>query len=569
MIVGAKARIRRIAVTLLVIIAIFLGLTILIIPPPDLSAENVILRKIAKLSVEVDQVKNMNVQRHGELQRLFQQFASITNNFLQAQNKTSKFNNGGLSGRPKTPDDIIKELGLSYEGEALLKQVNWTYDLSLPSIFDSLPHAVKDPKSLQPAFKWSKGKSQVPMVMGIPTVKRQSQSYLEPTLRSIFEHINEEEAKDVLIILMIAEPNDFDYVKATAETIGKSFAKQIDQGLLEIISPPAKFYPDFSELKLTFGDDIERVHWRSKQNLDYAFLMMYAKQRGSGYYVQLEDDILTKPNFVTTMKDVAAEYSAAKQNWFVIDFCQLGFIGKLFRTMDLPILIQFFLIFFNDKPVDWLLYDIINTKVCSPDQDKKKCKAEKNAMQVQYKPSLFQHIGTHSSLKGKVQKLKDKQFGKISLFRSHRNPSAMIETNIKHYKHYSISRAYRGESFYWGLVPEANDFITFTLTPPVLLSGLKFVSGNVEHPSDRFVGTTVEVLFENSRTASDAVLKDIDYKKLDDDYMIVAEFDSNGVAENTDLTQKLGKVYSVRIKIHGTSSENWVILSEIHLIRKV
>ena len=63
------------------------------------------------------------------------------------------------------------------------------------------------------------------------------------------------------------------------------------------------------------------------------------------------------------MKDVAAEYSAAKQNWFVIDFCQLGFIGKLFRTMDLPILIQFFLIFFNDKPVDWLLYDMINTKV--------------------------------------------------------------------------------------------------------------------------------------------------------------------------------------------------------------
>ena len=130
------------------------------------------------------------------------------------------------------------------------------------------------------------------------------------------------------------------------------------------------------------------------------------------------------------MRDVAAEYSSAKQNWFVIDFCQLGFIGKLFRTMDLPILIQFFLIFFNDKPVDWLLYDIISTKVCSPDQDKKKCKADKNAMQVQYKPSLFQHIGTHSSLKGKVQKLKDKQFGKVALFRAHRNPSAMIETNI-------------------------------------------------------------------------------------------------------------------------------------------
>lgn len=564
MIVAAKARIRRIAVTLLVVIAIFLGLVILIIPPPDLSAENVILRKIAKLATEVDQVKYMNIQRQGELQRLFQQFSSITNKLVSNQNKSSK-----LGGEVKTPDGLIKELKLSYEGQALLKQVNWTYDLSLPSIFDTLPHAVSDPKSLQPAFKVSRGKTQVPIVMGIPTVKRQSQSYLEPTLKSIFEHINEEEAKDVLVILMIAEPHDLEYVKSTAQTIGKIFQKQIEQGLLEIISPPETFYPDFTELKLTFGDDMERVHWRSKQNLDYAFLMMYAKQRGSSYYVQLEDDILTKPHFVTTMRDVAAEYSAAKQNWFVIDFCQLGFIGKLFRTMDLPILIQFFLIFFNDKPVDWLLYDIISTKVCSPDQDKKKCKADKNAMQVQYKPSLFQHIGTHSSLKGKVQKLKDKQFGKVALFRAHRNPSAMIETNIKHYKHYSISRAYRGESFYWGLVPEANDFITFTMTPPVPLSGVKFVSGNVEHPSDKFVATTVEILFENSRTVSDIELSQIGYKKLPDDFLVVAEFDSNGVAENMDLTQKLGLVFSVRLKIHGASSENWVILSEIHLSRKL
>ena len=199
----------------------------------------------------------------------------------------------------KTPDALIKDLGLSYEGEALLKQVNWTYDLSLPSIQDTLPHIVKDPTSLQPAFKWSKGKTEVPMVMGIPTVKRQSQSYLELTLRSVFEHISEEEAKDVLIILMIAEPNDDEYVKHTANAMAKSFAKQIDQGLLEIIAPSAKFYPDFSTLKLTFGDDIERVHWRSKQNLDYAFLMMYAKQRSSAYYIQLEDDILVIHKYYT------------------------------------------------------------------------------------------------------------------------------------------------------------------------------------------------------------------------------------------------------------------------------
>lgn len=36
----------------------------------------------------------------------------------------------------------------------------------------------------------------------------------------------------------------------------------------------------------------------------------------------------------------------------------------------------------------------------------KQCKKAKSELWVSFKPSLFQHIGTHSSLKGKVQKLK-------------------------------------------------------------------------------------------------------------------------------------------------------------------
>ena len=41
---------------------------------------------------------------------------------------------------------------------------------------------------------------------------------------------------------------------------------------------------------------MERVTWRSKQSLDFSFLMMYAKSRGT-FYVQLEDDVLTKKVF--------------------------------------------------------------------------------------------------------------------------------------------------------------------------------------------------------------------------------------------------------------------------------
>jgi len=97
------------------------------------------------------------------------------------------------------------------------------------------------------------------------------------------------------------------------------------------------------------------------------------------------------------MKEYALRKTVEKQRdeepWLVIDYCQLGFIGKLFKSSDLPALVQFFLMFYNDKPVDWLLDNLIQTKVCKLDQDDKKCKKEKSKLWIHYKPSLYQHIG--------------------------------------------------------------------------------------------------------------------------------------------------------------------------------
>ena len=105
------------------------------------------------------------------------------------------------------------------------------------------------------------------------------------------------------------------------------FPDAFDDGLLEVISPPSSFYPDMNSLRITLNDPIERVKWRTKQNLDYAFLMMYAQSRGT-YYVQLEDDILTTKGYITTMNKFALSKEAKKEEWFILDFCQLGFIGQ-------------------------------------------------------------------------------------------------------------------------------------------------------------------------------------------------------------------------------------------------
>ena len=257
-------------------------------------------------------------------------------------------------------------------------------------------------------------------------------------------------------------------------------------------------------------------------------------------------------------------------NWFVIEFCEFGFIGKMFKVSDLSLVIQFFLAFFKDKPVDWLLSDIINTKVCSPEMDTKTCNLAANKIRIRYGRKMFVHIGTQSSLGGKVWNEKSmEKIDESSLFKAHKNPPATIETNMMHHKNYSIERAYLGENFYWGLVPKESDYITFTLTPPVELDGVKFVSGNILHPLDRFIETTVEILFEKGKESLPKRLKSLGYQKIKDDpFLVVSRFNASGVALNLNLTQEFGKAEAIRLNVGNTNSKNWVILSEIEIIVK-
>ena len=44
-------------------------------------------------------------------------------------------------------------------------------------------------------------------------------------------------------------------------------------------------------------------------------------------------------------------------------------VGKLFKSSDLPKVVEFFLMFHRDKPIDWLLDHFLYVKVCNPEKD--------------------------------------------------------------------------------------------------------------------------------------------------------------------------------------------------------
>jgi len=250
------------------------------------------------------------------------------------------------------------------------------------------------------------------IIIGIPTIKRDSISYLEPTLSSIFDNMysSEDNTKpDVRVVVFIGE-TDTTFIQQKFKEIGTKFSEQITQNKIEIITVPDDYYPkDWeSSLHLQFGDPIERVKWRSKQNLDQIFLMMYINKLKPKYYLMLEDDITAKIGYSQKIMKIAE--SNEDKEWFYLSFCVLGAIGKLFRARTLPSYASFIHIFWNRKPLDWLQHDYVSSQVCSYDETHEKCLLKVKNMIKSFNPSLFQHVGKISSLKGKLQLLKDKSF---------------------------------------------------------------------------------------------------------------------------------------------------------------
>uniref|UniRef100_A0A3P8X245 Alpha-1,3-mannosyl-glycoprotein 4-beta-N-acetylglucosaminyltransferase B n=1 Tax=Cynoglossus semilaevis TaxID=244447 RepID=A0A3P8X245_CYNSE len=394
------------------------------------------------------------------------------------------------------------------------------------SIYLHLPHLRHSPNSLVPKTVLGQGRRGVSVVLGVPTVKRDKQSYLINTINSLLYGLSSSQHQDLLIVVLVAEV-DFQYVNAVAQTIGTNFPREVRSGLLEVISPPEEYYPDLSHLTETLGDSQDRVRWRTKQILDFSFLMMYSKDRGA-YYVQLEDDIVAKEDYYQQMKTYVTQ--EASKPWLYLEFSQLGFIGKLFRTRDLPVIVDFFLMFHKDKPIDWLLDYMLWVKVCHPEKDAH-CDQQRAQLRQRYKPSLFQHMGLHSSLSGKVQHLKDKDFGTQVLYHPHSNPAAELETSLKHYRGHSLDRAYRGQDFFWAQTPNQGDYVLIRF--PKFL----FRSGNIENSKDKLYNTTVEVLPSTVGAFEDGL--------------------AAGQIENG-----LQPIWALRLVVHA-SSDVWTLLSEV------
>lgn len=373
----------------------------------------------------------------------------------------------------------------------------------------------------------------------MPTVQRtgKGRQYLSTTLDSLLAQMSNADRKDVVIVVFAA---DFDTKRREEVTtlIQNSYTLHVQNGLIQVIQAPKSFYRPLSGLKRNFGDSESRVKWRSKQCLDYAFLLSYCTGLGH-YYLQLEDDVMSSAAFLSAIKDFVAEQN---KPWVTLDFSRLGFIGKLYHDHDLQRLAAFIKFLYDEQPVDFL-YRYFNAIL-----------AQKKP--IARTPSLFQHMGLESSLLGKVQQTKDLNFVDNSRdFHDSDNPPAVVSTTLDAFASYVAHLSYSASpGYFWGRPPVRGDTFTVLFIEPQMIRRVVINTGDDAHPGDHLNYGRLEI--------SQAAAGQEHSKKSDSacvQYQTVKDFKNGRVDAKLDARRptKCCRIYAT-----GTQ-DTWLLVKEI------
>uniref|UniRef100_A0A1A8K284 Mannosyl (Alpha-1,3-)-glycoprotein beta-1,4-N-acetylglucosaminyltransferase, isozyme C (Putative) n=2 Tax=Nothobranchius kuhntae TaxID=321403 RepID=A0A1A8K284_NOTKU len=376
------------------------------------------------------------------------------------------------------------------------------------------------------------------LTIGLSSVKRKRGNYLLETIKSIFDQSSYEELKEIVVVVHLA---DFDLVwcENLVQEITRKFAHHIIAGRLLVIQAPEEYYPSLDGLKRNYNDPEDRVRFRSKQNVDYAFLLNFCTNL-SHFYMMLEDDVRCSRNFLTALKKVIT--SREGSYWVMLEFSKLGYIGKLYHSRDLPRLAHFLLMFYQEMPCDWLLIHFRGLL------------AQKDV--IRFKPSLFQHMGYYSSYKGVENKLKDDDFEEDSIDIPD-NPPASIYTNINVFENYDATKAYSSivDEYFWGKPPCTGDFFIIIFNRSAKISKIKIVTGTEDRQNDILHHGALEVGQKSVETKQGRHCSS---------YITLGEF-KVGSIEVQDVDHKIGfGIECVRIVVTANQKE-WLIIRTISL----
>ncbi len=148
------------------------------------------------------------------------------------------------------------------------------------------------------------------------------------TLKSIIDNTSEGDKDSTIVLIFLSDFNET--LKAPViKNIQQEYGKYLDTGFFQIMQASQEAYPPLTGLKRNYNDSAERVTWRAKQVVDFAFMFYYGRTL-SEYYLQIEDDVACAENFVQHIKTFI---SAQRKPWVNLEFSELGFIGEDYQVV--------------------------------------------------------------------------------------------------------------------------------------------------------------------------------------------------------------------------------------------
>ncbi|KAI3630206.1 hypothetical protein MIR68_011641 [Amoeboaphelidium protococcarum] len=278
------------------------------------------------------------------------------------------------------------------------------------SVQASLPYPMEMKIKLADAFLQDH-----PLVFGFPTVQR-STDYIATTLQGMFSKVAPSLRRHLKIVVLNCNVPSSDH--HSFQSLKTMFSEEVSSGQLILLELPGIYNQLQRPMLLNWNDETDRVRWRSKQVLDFAYLMEQSLALTKAeFYIQMEDDIQCSNHYLTEMAWWLQHYFYQRNDWFILTFYSentmsdrseynfqsfYGFIGQLMRAEDLPELIKYLQTRFSQSPVDWLVKDFIRMKQQTFGSGYYKLYA--------HNPSIFQHVGKVSSLKKKNQNIQSQSF---------------------------------------------------------------------------------------------------------------------------------------------------------------
>ncbi|NXT82463.1 MGT4C acetylglucosaminyltransferase, partial [Zapornia atra] len=421
--------------------------------------------------------------------------------------------------RGSAPDMVLQML----QPEGALRTLRDMDDLSV--LLNVSYHLLAGTPSLHKKF----------LAVGLASVRRPRGYYLPATLQSVFDQSTERELRDMVVVVHLADPDPAWNTRVAAD-IARRFAPHILLGRLLLVHAPHEFYPTLEGLKRNYNDPEERVKFRSKQNVDYAFLFAFAANLSS-YYLMIEDDVWCARSFLTAIRK--ALVSQEGSNWATLEFSKLGYIGKLYRSSDLPRLARFLLLFYQEMPCDWLLshFRLLLT--------------QKDV--IRFKPSLFQHMGLYSSFQGTINRLEDDEF-EADAFGLPDNPPAALFTSMSVFENYEPLKAYStAEGYFWGKDPAAGSVFSIVFQQPAHVTRVRVRTGSAERRADFLHAGVLELGRRRRADGRDC-----------SGYVTMGSFEK-GTFERRGLERAMGgPVQCMRIRVTRDQSE-WLIIQSIDI----